>query len=77
MHGLGRAKFADVGAAREGFACAGQHNGHHSGVSQRLLHALGDALAGGQAQAIDRRVVEGDNGNIAVNLVVGSHAFNP
>ena len=44
---------------------------------RRLLQACGHGLAGGQVHAIDRRVVERDDGNVAVGLVVGSHAGIP
>jgi hypothetical protein len=39
-----------------------------------LLQTGGDASPGGQAQAVDGWVAQGDYGHIAVGLVVRSHA---
>jgi hypothetical protein len=38
---------------------------------------MGDALARSQAQTIDRWVIQRNDGNVAVDFVMGSHAFNP
>ena len=76
-HGLGRAEFTDVGAAGEGFARARDDDGLDSRICQCLSHTVGNADPGGVPQAVDRRVVERDKGDIALNLVMRCHAGFP
>jgi hypothetical protein len=37
---------------------------------------IGDGLAGGQPQAVDRRVVQRDDGHVAVDLVLSGHEIS-
>ena len=59
----GRVELADVGAAAEHAASAGNHHGRHAFVGQRLHDAVAERRAHREAQAVDRRVVEGQQGD--------------
>ena len=74
---FGRAKFADVGTARKGLAGTGNHDGLDRGVVIGAVQAGGNALARGQAQTVDRRVVQRDDGDLAVYLVFSGHERLP
>ena len=73
---LGRAELADVRAARKRLAGTGQHDGLDRGVVLGLLQRFDDGLAGGQAQTVDRRVVQRDDGDVAVDLVLSGHGIS-
>ena len=60
---LRRVELADVGAAREGLRRADDHEGLHRGVGARLLDAVHQGRAQHAAQAVDRRIVHGDDGD--------------
>ena len=77
MHRFGGTKFADIGAAGERFSGTGNHNGFHRSIGLGLLHTVGNTLARSQAQTIDGGVIQRNDGNVAVDFVMGSHAFNP
>ena len=51
--------------------------GLDGGIAVGLLDAGRDALPRGQAQAVDRRVVQGDHGHVAVDLVFSRHGRFP
>jgi hypothetical protein len=59
------------------FSCTGDDNGLDRGVGIGLGHAVSNALAGGQPQTVHRRVVQRDDGDVAMDLVLGSHACIP
>ena len=42
-----------------------------------LGNAVGNALAGGQTQTVDRWVVQCDYGDVTMDLVLGCHACIP
>jgi hypothetical protein len=71
--GLGRIEFTDVGAAREHLAGARDDDRRDCRVGLGLPDARNKGSAGGQAKAIDGRVVQRDDGNAAVDLIVGAH----
>jgi hypothetical protein len=71
---LGRAELLDVGAARERPARAGDHDRLHRRVVACLRQAIGNADAGGVAEAVDRRIRQGDDGDIAKHFVFSGHA---
>ena len=71
------AEFGDVGAARKGLARTRDDDRLDAGIGIRLVHPLDDGPARGQAQAVDRRIVQRDDGDGAVLLVVSAHAVVP
>ena len=71
---LRRAELADVRAAGERLAGAGDDDGLDGIVGQRLGQAVGDAEARVVAEAVDRRVVQRDHRDIAADFVGGTHA---
>jgi hypothetical protein len=74
LHGLGRIEFTDVGAARESLASAGDDDGLDGGIVQRTGHAFDDAKPGAVTQAVDRGIVERDDGYAVLNLILRCHA---
>ena len=60
------AELGDVGAGHERAARAGDHDGLDRGVVARRDHAFLDALAHAMAQRIHGRIVDGDDGDVAV-----------
>ncbi|MCY1216180.1 hypothetical protein D9M72_280490 [compost metagenome] len=74
LHGLGRIEFTDVGAARESLASAGDDDGLDGGIVQRTGHAFDDAKTGAVTQAVDRGIVERDDGYAVLNLILRCHA---
>ena len=70
--GFGRAELADVGAAGEGTVGADQYHGFHCIIGFCLLDTVNNTPAEFKAQAIDGRVVESDDGDVAVHIVMGS-----
>ena len=75
---LRRIKFLNVRPARKRFTSACKHNGHHLGIGIGLRQPGRNSAAGRQSQTVDRRVVQGDHSDVAVDLVrgVGSrHAY--
>ena len=73
LQGFGRTKFFDVSAARKSFASTGDHDGFDCVIGHGLVQTLHESLARGQTQAIDRRIVQGDHGDVAVNCVISTH----
>jgi len=73
---LGGIEFADIGAARERLAGAGDDDGLDGDIGERAFDAGHGSGARGQPHAVDRRIVQSDNGNGAVNLVFGSHVLS-
>jgi hypothetical protein len=71
---LRRAELADVRAAREGLAGAGDHDRLDGRIGERLVEAFDDAEPGRMTEAVHRRVVERDDGDVAAGLVAGGHA---
>ena len=69
--GLGRIELADIGAAREGARCAGQHDGGDGGLGQRTADAGIDTDAKIESEAVNRRIVHRDDGDIAILAIVG------
>ena len=61
-------ELADVGAGDESAALAREHDRLDVGVRDRLLHALGEALADVPGQSVDRRVVDQKKTDIALLL---------
>ena len=57
LHGSGFTKFFDIRATRKSLASARNDDGLNSRVGIGLGHTGSDALAGGQPQAVNRRVV--------------------
>ena len=75
LHGFVGAKFSDVGTAGKCLAGTGDDDGAHRIVCQSAVQAAGNALPGGQAQTIDRRVGQRDDGDVAaMDLVFSTHA---
>ncbi|MNT72272.1 hypothetical protein D3C72_2108560 [compost metagenome] len=70
---LGRIEFLDIGAARKGLAGAGDDDGFDGLVRKRLADAGHGGRARRQAQAIDGRVGQGNDGNGAVHLIFSTH----
>ena len=73
LNGLGRAKFFDVSAAREGLACTRDHHCFDRIVCHGFVQPLHECLAGGQTQSVDWWVVQGNHGDIAVDCIVSTH----
>ncbi|MCY1231944.1 hypothetical protein D9M72_444110 [compost metagenome] len=71
---LGRAEFLDVRTARERLAGAGDDDGLDGAVGIGLGQAVGDADACREAETVDRRVGQGDHGDIAEHFVFSRHA---
>ena len=71
------AKLFNVSAARERLARSRDHDGLHRCIGIGLVQAFNHGTAGGQTQAIDRRVVERDHGHCTVNLVFSRHGLSP
>ena len=66
VRGLGRlAELADVGAGDEGAARAEEDDGVDSGVGVEGFGGVPEGLAEGQGERVDRRVVDGDDGDAA------------
>ena len=77
LQGFGRTKFLDVRPTRERLARAGDDDGFHRRVGIGLVDASRNALARGQPEPVDGGIVEGDNGNVAVDSGVSGHAVVP
>ena len=60
------AELGDVGAGDERAARAGHHDRFHARVVARLLEAFHQARAHAMAQRIHGRIVDGDDGDVAV-----------
>ena len=56
-------EFAHVGAAAEGRSRTGEHHGADRGVALGALQGVGDALPNAQAERVDGRVIERDDGD--------------
>ena len=54
-------------------AAAGQHDHLDGRIGRRLGQSIGDALAGGVSEAIDRGVIESDQRDRAADFVAGCH----
>ena len=63
-----RVELADVRAAAEHASRAGDHDGRHAFVGQRFHDAVAERRAHREAQAVDRRVVESQQGNAVMAL---------
>ncbi len=63
--------------AREGLAGTGNHDGLHGGIGIGLVETFQDGAAGGQTQAVDRRVIQRDHGHGCVDLVFSRHGLSP
>src|SRR5882672_2694437 len=75
--GLGSAELPDVRAARERPRIADQHHGLDLGIGFGAGESLDDFPAQIESQAVHRRVVHGDHGRLAVQLVdCGAHAMS-
>ncbi|MNQ70654.1 hypothetical protein D3C85_852980 [compost metagenome] len=74
LRGLRRVEFADVGAARESLAGAGDDDGLDGRIVQRTGQAFDDAQPGAVTQAVDGGIVERDDGNAVLNLILRCHA---
>ncbi len=59
------AEFADVGTGNEGAATTDDDQGLDGGVGDALVDAVLDTLAHGLGQGVDRRVVDGDDADVA------------
>jgi hypothetical protein len=68
-----RAELANVGTTAKHLTPADDHHRLHAGVSLGLLKALKNTAAGAVPQTVDGRVVQGDDGDAAVDLVGGAH----
>ena len=66
VRGRRRAELADIGSAAEHPIRTGEDDGLHLVVGQRLGHPLAEGGAHGPAQAVDRRIVQTEEGNIVV-----------
>jgi hypothetical protein len=69
--GRRRVELADLGAARERVAGANQQYGFDVRVGVRLRQPVGDPLAHTVSERVYRRVLEGDDGDLAVDGVSG------
>ncbi|MNJ63216.1 hypothetical protein D3C77_590970 [compost metagenome] len=67
----------NVPARAEGLAGAGEHDGLDGVIRQSLAQTLNHTSSGGQTQAVDRRVVQGNDGDGSVHFVFSSHAVVP
>jgi len=52
----------------------GDDDGSDSRIVLRLVQRGGNRLSGRQAQAVDRRVIQGDERHVAVDFVFSRHA---
>src|SRR5258708_21903642 len=62
------AEFGDVGAGDEGTAAAGQDDRLHLGIGDRALDAFEDAAPHRSTQRVQRRTVDGDDGDHVTTL---------
>ena len=69
--GCGRIELANIGAARKGLAVSGQDNSFDAAFRIGADDTVHDAGAQLVPEAIDRRVIHGDDGDIAVLGVAG------
>ncbi len=67
-HGLGRAEFADIGAAGKPRSRADQNDGRNLRIGIRALHARHQCLAQFDAKTIDGRIVEREDGDAVLDL---------
>ncbi|MCY1242866.1 hypothetical protein D9M72_558580 [compost metagenome] len=70
---LGPVELADVGTAAEGPAAPCQHDREHCGIGLGAPDSLGDEAPIGQPEAVDGRVVHGQNGDAVAHFVAGGH----
>ena len=75
--GIFLAELGDIGSAGEGLAGAGNDDGLDGVIRQSLAQTLNHTSSGGQIQAVDRRVVQGNDGDGSVHFVFSSHAVVP
>ena len=69
-------ELVDIGSGDEGAACADEHDRLYIGIGTGSLQALIQTLAHRMTQNVHRRVVDRQNGNVAVGLVIHhSHRF--
>src|SRR6185437_2224992 len=72
------AELADVGATGKAAGIADDDHRLHGGIALGRLEPLRDLLPQCVAETVDRRVVEGDDGDRTVHLVSeGTHAMAP
>jgi len=62
------AEFLDVSAGHEGAAFADEHHGAHSGIRLGLAEGPQKSVADPMAQGVDRRIVDFDQGHVALAL---------
>ena len=71
------AELADVGAGDEGAAGADQHDGVDAGVGVERLRRVPERLAQRLGEGVDRRVVDGDDGDAALAVDGDGHGQIP
>jgi hypothetical protein len=67
---VGAGEFLDVGAGAEGAVRADEHHGFGGGVGQRALDGRDQVDAQAAAQAVDGRILEGQDGHRALQGIV-------
>jgi len=70
LHGNRQAKFADVCAACKNIISACNDHGTHRWIGNGRTEVRTNCLACCHAHAVDRWVIECNDGNIAVNIVM-------
>ena len=70
---LRRVEFGDVGAAREGFARACQHNRLDGRIVLRALDPFDDTGSRREAEAVYGGIVQRDDGHAVMSCVVHCH----
>ena len=73
MHRHGFAEFTNVRAAAKHTIGTGDDNGMESNISARQRQRGGNTLPGSETHAIDRRVINRDEGDIVLDLVASGH----
>ena len=73
MHAHRFIEFVDVGTTREYAAGTGDNNRFDVSVGKCRIDACRDGLSRGESHAVDGWVGEGNDGYLAVGLIVGGH----
>ena len=70
---LRAAEFLDIGTTGEQAVVAREDHNLHGGIGFRPIQPGDDFAAGGVVEAVDRRVTEGEDGDVALRLVMTAH----